>query len=351
MKIEHKTLEEMVEKELVKQPSSLLDRIVESQAEVAARYKPVMSIDESVQRYEEMQRYISRAFKEGTDFGAIPGTGTRPTLLLPGAQKLCALFGYYPRYDYITRIEDWSGESFGEPLFYYHVSCVLQRDGKTVGQGDGSCNSWEKKYRYRSADRLCPNCGNATIIKGKEEYGGGWLCFAKKGGCGTKFRDGDKAIEGQQVGQIANPDFADVINTVQKMAAKRALVAAVLVVTGLSDRFTQDIEDVDLPGVAKPIDTGGAPHGTRKAQENVAERKITELKDGAPKLPVKLDAILQQFAQLKGIVGDDNYYAVLGDFESKSGGPAKHSNELKSYNEMQVAFARLWQISKGEVPA
>lgn len=35
----------------------------------------------------------------------------------------------------------------------------------------------------------CPTCGANAIIKGKEEYGGGWLCFKKKGGCGDKFTD------------------------------------------------------------------------------------------------------------------------------------------------------------------
>jgi len=35
----------------------------------------------------------------------------------------------------------------------------------------------------------CPNCNkNTGVIKGKEEYGGGWVCFAKKGGCGHKWQ-------------------------------------------------------------------------------------------------------------------------------------------------------------------
>jgi len=36
----------------------------------------------------------------------------------------------------------------------------------------------------------CPECGEGkAVIKGKEEYGGGWVCFAKKGGCGFKWQD------------------------------------------------------------------------------------------------------------------------------------------------------------------
>ena len=41
----------------------------------------------------------------------------------------------------------------------------------------------------------CPLCGNTTaVIKGKAEYGGGWLCYAKKGGCGAKFQDDDPRL-------------------------------------------------------------------------------------------------------------------------------------------------------------
>ena len=35
----------------------------------------------------------------------------------------------------------------------------------------------------------CPECGKPAIIKGKPEYGGGWLCYKKKDGCGAKWSD------------------------------------------------------------------------------------------------------------------------------------------------------------------
>lgn len=34
----------------------------------------------------------------------------------------------------------------------------------------------------------CPSCGKNAIIKGKKDYGGGYLCFKKKNGCGAKFK-------------------------------------------------------------------------------------------------------------------------------------------------------------------
>ncbi len=81
------------------------------------------------------------------------------------------------------------------------------------------------------------------------------MCFAKRGGCGQKFGDKDQSIIGQEIGQVKNPDVADLANTILKMADKRALVAATLIATGLSEYFTQDIEDFitgEYTEVAKP---------------------------------------------------------------------------------------------------
>jgi hypothetical protein len=81
------------------------------------------------------------------------------------------------------------------------------------------------------------------IIKGKAEFGGGWLCWAKKGGCGAKWPDGAPEIEQQQVGDVANPDPYDLENTLVKMAKKRAHIDAALTGTASSDLFTQDLEE------------------------------------------------------------------------------------------------------------
>jgi len=97
-----------------------------------------------------------------------------------------------------------------------------------VSEGLGECNSMESKYRWRDSKRRCPSCRAEAIIKGKAEYGGGWLCFTKKGGCGAKFLDGDESIEGQTTGQVANDDIYSQVNTILKMAKKRALVDAAL---------------------------------------------------------------------------------------------------------------------------
>lgn len=254
----------------------LLDQIVQDrQTEAAARYMPTLTVKQFGER-EKMLRELKGMLVEGTDYGAIPGTD-KPTLLKPGAEKICAFFGYAPKYDEApSSIEDWLGERFNEPLFYYKFTCTLAKAGEPVGQGVGSCSSWESKYRYRAAKRKCPNCGAEAIIAGKPEWGGGFLCFAKKGGCGAKYTEGDPAITEQRTGLVTNPDFADIINTVLKMAQKRAYIAAVLSATGASQYFTQDIEDMD-------IDTGGHPVGTAAARDHVRDRKLAEARTEAPR--------------------------------------------------------------------
>lgn len=210
-----------------------------------AALMPAMDIGQAVARYQAMGEFVRRILREGVDFGKIPGTGDKPTLLKAGAEKLTSFFGLRPTFEIVEKTEDWTGQEHGrEPFFYYHYRCRLWRAGEIVAEGDGSCNSWESKYRYRKAERVCPACGQAAIIKGKAEYGGGWLCFGKKGGCGAKFADNDAAIVGQEVGRVLNPDVADQVNTIQKMAQKRALVAATLIGANASDYFTQDIEDL-----------------------------------------------------------------------------------------------------------
>ena len=113
--------------------------------------------------------------------------------------------------------------------------------GARLGYGEGICSSREHSRAYRKRERICPACETAAVIKGKEEFGGGWLCWRKRDGCGAKFPDGDERIEAQEVGEIENPDLPDTWNAVTKMAKKRAYADAVLSVTGASAIFTQDL--------------------------------------------------------------------------------------------------------------
>lgn len=243
---------------------------------------PAAQLNTVLAAYQAKKEFIEKVLRRDVDYGVIEGVTTKPALLKPGAEKLSSFFGLAPVFDDVETIEDWTGEAHGgEPFFYYRQRCTLRLGNRVIGSADGSCNSWEKKYRYRQQSRTCPTCKKETIIKGKAEYGGGWICFLKKGGCGAKFKDGDAVIEEQQVGQVKNIDIAEQVNTVLKMAQKRALIAAVLITTGASEYFTQDVDDFVEGEYHEP--TNGKPVATQPISmtldeaRNVKTSKGTEL--------------------------------------------------------------------------
>lgn len=127
--------------------------------------------------------------KRDVDFGVIPGTKS-PSLFKAGAEKIVNAYGFFTRYTIESKIEDPE-----KPLFFYTVKCELVKvanDGTeyVFTTGYGSANTYEKRNGRNDAW----NSANATL----------------------------------------------------KMAQKRALVSAAISVGGLSDAFTQDLEDKDF---------------------------------------------------------------------------------------------------------
>lgn len=217
-----------------------------------ARFMPALSLDQATARRDAMVAFVQDLMKVNIDFGVIPGT-PKPTLLKPGAERLCSFFGLTPDFEVVKEVEDWTGE---EPLFYYRYKCRLLRDGRVVGDGEGSCNSREGKYRWRTADRICPHCQKPTIKKSKKESG--WYCWSKIGGCGATWADDNEpAIVNQNAGRVPNPDIFDQVNTIQKMAQKRAFISATLIAVNASEFFTQDVDDMQPLGApaAPAVDT------------------------------------------------------------------------------------------------
>lgn len=227
---------------------------MQTELPVRATAQPIVAIpaELSIQELKRRQDLIQEAIKavmiEGHHFGVIPGTGDKKRVLhKPGAEKLCSLFRLAPTFSVRT-------VDLPESHRDYHVTCTLthQDTGSVLGMAMGSCSTMESKYRWRLASRKCPQCGAEAIRKGKEEYGGGFFCSDKHGGCKTNFKEGDQRIIGQALGRVPNQDIADTWNTVLKMAQKRAHVAAVLLVTAASDALIAEEDQDDDEPETKP---------------------------------------------------------------------------------------------------
>jgi len=149
----------------------------------------LQQVSATMQKIAQFQAVVQQTLKQNHDFGIVPGTGSKPTLLKPGAEKILMLMGLSSEYEIVEKVQDYD-----KGFFAYTVRCILTKNGQIITQGLGHCNSKEKKYTSEKQD---------LYMLG---------------------------------------------NTCLKMAKKRAQVDATLTVAALSEVFTQDIEDMDLSG-------------------------------------------------------------------------------------------------------
>lgn len=235
--------------------SKELTNVAQMPTQLAPYQLEVRAVAEKTAAVQECMRAL---MKDGTHYGTIPGC-LKPSLWQPGTDILGVLFRLRPEYDTIRVVEDHDFICFTVRCRLLHID-----SGKEWSSGVGSANSREAKYAppTKAPGRACPKCQGEYIIKGRDEYGGGWICFAKKGGCGAKFRDGDKSVEGQSpkkpeplTPSELTAHIYNLHNTILKIAAKRAKVAATLTATAASDIFTQDLEDLIefLPAPPAPV--------------------------------------------------------------------------------------------------
>ena len=170
---------------------------------------------ENFRRLQEIKRTVMRA---GVDYATIPGTD-KPTLLKPGAEHLLQFFGLTHDAVITERIMDWESG-----FFYFEAEARVYRNlpsGQKVqiASCTGSANSKESRYR--------------------------------------------------------NQNVFSIVNTLQKIAIKRALVGATLQATGTSGDFSQDSEDMDYDHAASPQRgaTGRRSAPKPRPQDAVAEAK------------------------------------------------------------------------------
>lgn len=194
----------------------------------------VMSTQQALARLQQFQEFVNAVMVPGVDYGKIAGID-KPCLLKPGAEKLCEIYALTPEVEVVNRIEDWQGG-----FFHYECRCRLisRRTGHVQAVGVGSCNSREKRYsdRWVFASDIPAGVDRATLQS--REF------TSKKG---DKFK---KYL-------WKNEDIYTQVNTILKMAKKRALVDAALTATRSSGLWTQDVEDW-VEGEVVPATNGHA---------------------------------------------------------------------------------------------
>lgn len=142
-------------------------------------------VQQVMDKIARFQAVVQKTLKKDHDFGIIPGTGSKPTLLKPGAEKILMMLGVSSEYELLERVQDYE-----RGFFAYTVRCILKRNDQVITQGLGHCNTREKRYRSERQDPF-------TLA-----------------------------------------------NTCLKMAKKRSQIDATLTIASLSELFTQDVEDL-----------------------------------------------------------------------------------------------------------
>ena len=185
----------------------------------------LMSPAEMRNRYMELRAFIKRCMVQGTDYGTIPGCGPKPVLLQPGAEKLADLYGYACSFECVEKIQRWDDAA---PFFFYQYKCIVRRksDDTKVAEYEGSANSRESKWGARWAfGREVPAHLDIERLKRRE-------LPSKKEPGKTYFQY-----------QVPNEDICSQVNTILKIAQKRAMVSAVRLATRTAGIFEVD-EDV-----------------------------------------------------------------------------------------------------------
>ena len=194
------------------------------------------TVAEIKQQIAVIHQALKDLMKDQTHYGIVPGCGKKQVLLKPGAELIMTLF----RLGSELTVEEFSD---GFDVRYrvtargFHIPT-----GNTIGYGIGEASTSEKKYKWRAA--VCHEEFEATPETRRQ------IAYLKDYN-GT-------VTPTEQVRQ--NP--ADILNTVLKMAKKRAQVDLCLTATACSDIFVQDIDDPDTN------DACGAAEQDQKAAKN-----------------------------------------------------------------------------------
>jgi hypothetical protein len=173
---------------------------------------------------------------EGVDIYRLPGM-KKDSLGKPGAEKLAAIFGLTAKFEVDRDTMDMIGkEANGKPYIAY--ICNVSRSGRVAGQGRGATFIEWQRNSYRMV------FNQPTGTPEKDGWRGPFTGTSKSTGRPYTFW---KVPEAPVFDPLA-------LNKAIKMAQKSAFVDAVIRTTGMSDLFTQDLEDAgDATEAHEPV--------------------------------------------------------------------------------------------------
>jgi hypothetical protein len=196
---------------------------------VLDEYRPriIMAPDEARALDESLRSMMKAVLREGVDYGVIPGTGSKPSLLKPGAEKLLQWFGFGHEMVKTETERDAEGNRVG--VTYCCTVIKEMPDGRkvTVATCEGYAGYDEAQF-YITAE----------------------AATAKERANAEKYR---RAVKPEKCVEYRAP-----WNSVIKMCQKRSLVGAALQATSASTLFTQDVEDLAPAGSTGPDVTATA---------------------------------------------------------------------------------------------
>ena len=298
------------------------------------------SLEMSKQELALVGEFIHDVLKPQVHYGTVPGIA-KPFLWKAGAEDLMNFFRCYPVHQQIERQFEIHTKLV---LFHYQTNAVLRGTNLVMQSGQGACTNYEAKYRWRDQQRECPKCGKAAIRRGSEEYGGGWYCNARDGGCRANFK-GEEAqqIDNQKVGRVENEDMLDLVNTILKMAIKRSDKDCAERFPGVASFFASPAgAEREVAESQEEAAEGGAPPASRQAQTRQPRQRASPAAPAAS-TPAKAREAPQSQPQAMVCALHDNIrlgkHPTLGmvhrlDDGSFCNGEAPKDAEMARLNEM-----------------
>ena len=197
-------------------------------------------LDRRKENRNTLMEWIRSSLVEGRDFGSImiKGQRSKPSLLKPGAEKIAGMLGLIPRFPNLKQYEDAVID--GKSIINIIIKCELHNQiGEVIGEGVGA-----------------------------------------------------RSVETQDNGDL---------NKALKMASKSAMIDATLRCAGISEVFTQDLEEISTDTTTNPQHHQNTTHH-RQGSDNHTTPQRPQYRD------VDNAATERQVTAVQGLIDNPKVY-------------------------------------------